>query len=568
MVKTRAWRLSLIAASITVALFACAPAQPANPRAVDVFQPSARSGGTLRLAWKVEPETLAPKFVGGVGTAEYQNLFSSSLAYLDLAGVSHPVLAAEIPTQANGGWVVNADGTMVTTYRLRPNLKWHDGAALTAHDFVFAFEVYTDKELPVLKKSPETLMERVEASDESTLVIRWKEPYVNANVLGFEQLVPLPRQTLEAKYRTNKTNFASGPEWTMAYVAAGPFKVERWTPGVGVLATANMDFALGPPKLDAIDLRFIPDSNAQLANLLSGEVDMVNSPGVYAGEAVTARDLWGAGEGYIKTWSTGAPFVDWQFRETANWQRAMTDIRVRQALLHAIDREGINEAMNLGFAPLAYAFISPEDPLYSEVDRAITKYSYDPNRAAALLAEAGWQRQSTSGMVTNSAGQALDTELRATPSMGRAATIIADNWKATGANSALLIETQAQSRDLEYAANFNAARLNSRPLGPDYFIWTGKELSTAENRWSGLNVGSFLDSEVDRLQGLRQTSLDERERWQSTVALLKRMTEVAGPSPFLYQAEVIVARDYVRGPVGRAGQAGVTWNVHEWEVTR
>jgi peptide/nickel transport system substrate-binding protein len=111
-------------------------------------------------------------------------------------------------------------------------------------------------------------------------------------------LIPLPRHTLESRYRANKATFASGEEWNSAYVSTGPFKVERWTPGSSLVAAAHMDFPLGPPKLDRIEIRFITDSNSQLANLLSGEIDMINTPGARAREASIARDQWAAtGEG-------------------------------------------------------------------------------------------------------------------------------------------------------------------------------------------------------------------------------------------------------------------------------
>ncbi|MBM2812317.1 MAG: hypothetical protein HW416_3076 [Chloroflexi bacterium] len=297
---------------------------------------------------------------------------------------------------------------------------------------------------------------------------------------------------------------------------------------------------------------------------------MVNSPGVRAREALIARDQWGAsGEGYIKSWSTGAPYIDWQFRDVPNWQRAMGDIRVRQALLHATDLEGINEAINLGFSPVVHAFISPEDPLFPEVDRVITKYAYDGNRAAALLAEAGWRRPSGGGLVTNAAGQPFDLELFTTASQQSQATIIADNWKTAGVNSTLFVVPQAQARDDELATHYTAARVNNRQLGVEQFIWTSREFSTPENRWSGSNRGSFFDPEIDHLQNLRLTSLDESERRRATVSVLRRLTELAGPTPFLYAVEVILARSYVVGPVAKLPeQGGMTWNIHEWEVTR
>src|SRR5207302_3561373 len=132
-------------------------------------------------------------------------------------------------------------------------------------------------------------------------------------------------------------------------------------------------------------------------------------------EAAAARDRWGAnGPGYITTWATRTAYVEFQFREVPRWQRAVTDVRVRTALLHAIDRDGMAEAVNFGFELGANAFISLADPLFPEVDRTIQKYPFDRNRASALLSEVGWSRSGDGGLVTNTSGQTLDMDLAAT----------------------------------------------------------------------------------------------------------------------------------------------------------
>src|SRR5581483_11029104 len=123
---------------------------------------------------------------------------------------------------------------------------------------------------PIASRAPETMMSKVEAQDDQTIVVYWKEPYNRADVLAFRQLSPAPRHILEDKYRDNHANFAFGEEWTSAYIGSGPFKVEQWNPGTNLIARANRDWALGQPKLDTIEIRFIKDANAVLASLLSG----------------------------------------------------------------------------------------------------------------------------------------------------------------------------------------------------------------------------------------------------------------------------------------------------------
>lgn len=560
------WHAATALASILLA--ACAPAVPVPSDALSSRPAGAPTPrGTLKIAWPLEPESLNPKLITGSGIGEFMWVFNSFLTYYDFNGVSHPMLARQIPTQENGDWVVNPDGTMVTTYRLRENARWHDARALTANDFVFAYEVYMDRELPVIHREPEPLMAKVEARDDHTLVITWRELYVRANVLGYRELNPLPRHLLEEKYRTNKGSFVFGEEWTSGYVGNGPFRVERWNHGSGMIARANMDWLLGPPRLEALDIRFITSDAALLANLLSGEVDLVNSPAVRASEAVVARDQWvSRGEGYLKTWETRLSFLDFQYREVPSWQRALADARVREAVIHAINRPAMADVVTEGLSSAADAFVAPSDPLFGEIDRAIRKYPFDPARAHTLMAEAGW-RPGAAGLLANAAGQTFDLDVMAGSGQSQAATIIADNWRAAGVNSSLTILPPARERDREYRASFPGAQINGRSISADNFHFVSAQLPKAETGFVELNRGSFSDLEIDRLHNLALTSLNPRERDAATVALHKRMSDLAGYVPLYYSVEVILAKHKVRGPMGNYGpQIGITWNVFEWEI--
>ena len=93
------------------------------------------------------------------------------------------------------------------------------------------------------------------------------------------------------------------------------------------------------------------------------------------------------------------------------------------------------------------------------------------------------------------------------------------------------------------------------------------ESPTAETRWQGANRGSFNDPEVDRLQNVVLTSFDEQARLRATIELHRRMSEVLGIGNLYYSAEVLVARNRVKGPIGEyGGKSGMSWNIFEWEV--
>lgn len=225
------------------------------------------------------------------------------------------------------------------------------------------------------------------------MVITWLRPYLKANHLGFD-LPPLPRHRLDDKYRADKARLRLGEQWTSGYVSMGPFRLESWEPGVRIIARAYQDWFLGPPRVDVVEIRFISDPNALLSNLLAGEVDLAAYPAVRISEAEAARAQWAArGEGYVKAWAKRLKFLEFQYREVPNWQRVVADVRVRRALIHAIDRDSIADVMTFGLGHRAEAWVLPTDPLAPQIDRAVTRYPFDPQRAASLLADAGWRMQ-------------------------------------------------------------------------------------------------------------------------------------------------------------------------------
>jgi len=294
---------------------------------------------------------------------------------------------------------------------------------------------------------------------------------------------------------------------------------------------------------------------------------MSNSPAVRPEEAVVIQDRWaGAGDGYIKTWETRMTFMDFQRREVPNWQRAMADVRIRRALLHATDRQGLVDVLTQGLGSIADAFITRSDPLFPEVDRVISKYPFDPGRAGALFAEAGWRRASPGAPLRNDAGQTFDADIWATEE--KEAAILADSWKAAGVNSNPHRVPSARTRDHEYRNSFPAANTGSRSISAENFDFVSEELPRAEVDWLGSNRGSFVDPEIDRLHALWTTSLREQERQDAQIALHRRVSEMVGFGPLFYSVEVILASSRVKGPVGNYGpQVGVAWNIFEWEVT-
>src|SRR5439155_358628 len=321
---------------------------------------------------------------GNTFASEFNFMTDSPLAVKDAQGRASPLLAAELPSQSNGTWIVNADGTMLTTWKIRPNAFWHDGQPVLASDFAFAFKVYTDPSIPVADPSPEQFMARVEAGDDHTFNISWKTAYPWANQLIIRDLPALPEHVVGPIYAQGDSQaFLSNSFWSSAaYIGDGPYKLVEWDPGSQLIFQAFDQYFMGRPRTDRVVFRVIPDTSAVVANVLGGAIDVTLGITLSQEGGATARRQWT--DGRVEITPVRFRYTQIQF-DPAKGLAALRDQRVRQAMIHGLDRDAIAEVATAGTSRGADVPITPNDPLFSAVDQAIAKYPFDTNRALQLL---------------------------------------------------------------------------------------------------------------------------------------------------------------------------------------
>ena len=217
-------RIILVVSVVVGLLLSCAPAQ--NPPSVEQPDPPRqRESRTLIVAHRYEPSYLAPKVLGSNGPLTTTRLFNAALVQFDNIGTPRPYLAEALPQLNTESWRVFPDGRMETTYRLRPNLTWHDGAPLTAEDFAFALRVYKQTDLGIFTRIPQGNIDNVLSPDARTVVIQWKSPNPDAGTLSFGDLDPLPAHVLEAPFtdlaqgNASREGFLNHPFWTSEYLS-------------------------------------------------------------------------------------------------------------------------------------------------------------------------------------------------------------------------------------------------------------------------------------------------------------------------------------------------------------
>ena len=555
---------------LAAAIIACAPA-PASPeqRGQSNAEPApAQKAQTLVIAARVELNTLAGKLLagtGGVGDAHYRRPFNAELAIIDGRGAVRPYLGEALPQLNTETWRVLPDGRMETTYRLKPGLTWQDGAPLSARDFVFAWRVYATPQFGVAASPPINQMQEVVAADDRTVVFSWRGPFPGAGALVFEDFQALPHHLLaEAFERDPPEAFGSHPFWTTQYVGLGPYRVDRWEPGAFLEAAAFEGHALGRPRIERIQLRIISDSNTILANLLAGEVHVSMPFAMYIEQASVLRgQQWDGGiivvpAGYRKTLVQHRP-------EFAN-PRAILDVRVRKALAYALDREAINEVLLGGEGLLANIGIAPTADYYPDIDRAITKYPYDPRRSEQLMAEAG-HTKGTDGVHTSRSDGRFSAQLQAnaTADLARELSIMAAQWRQAGFEMSEAPVPLAEARDPQVRSTFPALYTSGGSFGEKGLAdFTTTQISSPENRWRGNNRTGWSNAEYDRLFELFNTTLDRSERNQQVVQMARIFTEELPGISLHHSLNVIARAAGLGGPESFVPDTMVTWNIHEW----
>jgi peptide/nickel transport system substrate-binding protein len=565
---------------LMVALAACAQPPAAAPTTGGLPATSANTtpAAPTRVTIGVlsDDKSLATKLGGLPITSggDLRFLQNAPLVVLDPQGRPQPRLAAELPDRDRNTWTVNPDGTMTTTWKIRPTALWQDGQPVVARDFVFALQVYLDPAIAVGDREPERRMDRIEPVDDRTFTIYWKQPYPWANQLGQGQLEPLPEHVLGALYSAGDKEafqnaaFFTGPD----YVGAGPYRLVNWIKGSQMDYRAFDGYVLGRPKIDEVTLRINPDPNAAVATVLAGAVDLTNGFVLGQQQVSTLKEQWESrGDGVVISNPTHTRYVNVQQDPGKGGQPALRDVRVRRALISALDRVTIAEVVTAGRAPAADVMVSPNDPLFSRVLQTVPKYPFDSTRALALLRDAGWTR-SPAGALLDASGQPFQLDVRTNAS---AADNVAQRELMASNLSALGMDiTQSESRlatEREFNANFTGIYAILQPINvPNgVTVFMSDQCPRADNRYVGGNYGCWANPVFDRLISTATTSLNDAERVDATVQAFQTMNDEVGIITMSYSTENIPIRKGLVGPGPRwPAQGGTTWNIHEWAWTQ
>jgi peptide/nickel transport system substrate-binding protein len=278
-------------------------------------------------------------------------------------------------------WEIGEDG-ITYTFHLNQNATWHDGTDVTADDVQFSFDALANPE--VGSSYTQTFLDATESwrvIDEHTFEAVAKEPLYTFLYDLVTWIIPkhIWENVPVADWRTD--GGATGQDPTRV-VGSNAFKFQEWVQGASITLTRNDDYYAKVPYLETLVTRIWPDQTAVVNALLNGEIDGASVPPPDA-ETVAAT------EGLETTVYPTRGFTFYATNLDPEKSQLFLDQRVRQALMFGLDRQSIVDNIRLGYGEVAQG-TQPVVSFAYAPDRIETQYTYDPERARALLEEAGW----------------------------------------------------------------------------------------------------------------------------------------------------------------------------------
>lgn len=505
-------------------------------------------GGTIVYGSLMEPNTLNPLFSDLLATAEVSAMIFNGLAVMNDKGQWLPDLAAELPTTRNGG--ISPDGLTVT-YKLRPGITWHDGKPFTAEDVKFTWRVIMDKKNPVVSREGYDQIVGIDTPDKHTVILRFREVY--APYLTLFPVI-LPQHILAGEQDLTKAAFNRAP------IGTGPFTFKDWVLAESITVEANPSYHHGRPVLDTIIYRVLPDANILLAQVKAGELDIISHIPLSQLEQVKA--LSG-----IHTVST--PTMTWEHLDFNMTNPLFQDMRVRQAMMSAIDRQAIVSGPMKNAATVAAA---DQGPLSWAYNPSIKPAVRDVNRARELLTQAGWSEGGDGIFIKE--GRKLSFTITTTKGNKiREATgsLIVQQLREAGIMAEVrLVDVPMFFGDTLKNRRFETAMYAwASGLDPDnYKFWNSKEMPGFINNYGGKNYPGWSNPEVDRLteQGIRTADWEVRQ--QIYYRLQELVMQEVPVVPLYYRSTVSAVKAGVTNYSPSPAPAGNLWNTWQWGMVK
>lgn len=489
-------------------------------------------------------ESLNPLLLNGGEINKYATgLMFLPLMELDKELNFQPMLADSITTEDNRNFIVHID----------EKATWSDGTPVTAADVEYTvlrlaspiiantammYYVFEGVGDDGFVEEGATSIAGVKVIDDKTIQFTTKDTMsLNTFQNSYARyLLTLPKHKIE---QYSEAELSTAEWFTKPDVVSGPYIVTDYDVDHYISYTANAEYWKGAPKVDKLNIRIV-DGSQIYAGLQSGEIDITQH---------TMTDIPMQDYESIESLENvdivyGSPVTNQSmFIQTANIQ----DVKVRQAMLYAIDREKILNELMKGHGEVVDGFLSSASPYF---DETITPVKYDPEKAKALLAEAEWDGSKVLQFYVNSGDSTFVN----------AATIMAAQWQAVGIKAEVKTVDFATLMSVSGSKDYDilAVQYTYAPVDPYADMnW----LLSGEGSWTG-----YYNESVSEALAATQTTMDAEELTR-LYSVVNKKTQEEVPMISAYVISALGAKNK-RLTVAEPSVYGFFNEVHNWDVTQ
>ncbi len=478
------------------------------------------------------------------------------------------LLCTELPSLEKGTakFELTEDGKpgIAVTYTLLPTLRWGDNTPITTKDVVFTWKVGKNKKAGVGNYELFRRITKINVKDDRTFTLHLDKRTCDFETINGFNLLPAHIEeknfTDPAEYR-NRTAYDT--DTTNPGLWFGPYRISKVVQGSYVVLEPNPTWAGKKPAFKRITVKAIEKTAALTANLLSGSIDYIAGElGLLLDQALEFEKQHGKRFNFVYK-----PGLVYEHADVNLSNPILADRRVRQALLHGLDRESITKQLFDGKQPVAHGSVSPLDSVYNP---DVPKYDFDPKRAKALLKEAGWSTK-RKGILHNAEGERLQIEFMTTAgnkSRELVQQVMQSMWRQIGIDVRIRNEPPrvyfgqtVRKRKFKGLAKF--AWL-SAPRNVPLTTLHSSRIPGEDNGWSGQNYTGYNNARMDKLIDDMQVVCEpekNRALWNEMQILYS--TDLPA-LPLYFRANAFIFPKWLKGVTPTGHQYTSTHWVEDW----
>jgi peptide/nickel transport system substrate-binding protein len=426
---------------------------------------------------------------------------------------------------------------MDVTWTLRPGVAWHDGHPFTSADVKFTVDAINGPNYNPESTDGFDRISSVDTPDPLTAIVHYKEVYAPYDIQFIRGT--LPKHVLEGRDIDRAQDYNRSP------LGTGPYRVAEWKAGEYILLERVPHYWRGDgfPRIRRLMFKFIANTNTRINQLKSGEVHLIamfpwdKHREVEAIPGVSVHRTPGNAYEHVTLNQRNVP--------------AFTDVRVRRALMHAIDRDLIVKTILEGLAPITNGPIQAVSWAFSD---DTVKYAFDPAKARALLAEAGWGDGKLKFTLITQAGFAVRENV---------AQVLQKQFRDVGVDMSITLHDGTTISSVWFEGKFDAMlHWWQMPSDPELTTFFAADRTPP----AGRNINYFQNEELTKLLYASDRTVDRSER----KALLARAQAIVADQVPEIPLYTVTRLDAVPATLehfkGNPTNTGIFWNVHEWEI--